>query len=641
MSVWSKLYERINWKDLPQRLTALAARNLNKMDLAIDQLDDRTIDLNTRVDAKSTVAISDTLASGDTIANITINGTTTAIKAKQPDEQEMNARSAMLLLSPTPIAENAPFVKRISGGNVPFPALLKDKIIGASVVWNQLVQITSNTPTTTNDVIFTPNTDGSVTVSGTATATASYNVGTRIEGKLNHILYLRGCPSGGSGTTYRLKDGYANGVDVGNGLIYKCTYSSGYAIAQIVVNSGTAMSGQVFKPQITDLTAMFGSTIADYVYTLETQTAGSGIAWLKSYGFFANDYYAYSANTLQSVSVSAKKNVGKNLLKIKDDYSYNDHGITITKIVENGVVVGLDINGTANANFDCYPFVAPNLPQNTYYISTSLTQEYVGFQMVETPDYAGVKTSSVFTNKKVNGCYVGIKSGTVFNHLKIYPMVCYNSVADKTPKPYKETTVTLDHTTLRGLFKLDANNNLYADGDIYPSSGSGSVKYGVIDLSTQTWTHGAGSYWYTPTGVIPNATSGSEIMPIICDKYVADTQNNVSQSVNDKTIAQVTTGRIAICDSSVTSSSDITGILIYKLATPTTASLTPYSELQNIASGGTEEFIDYGVSQGTRDVSIPVGGDRKYYQGMELPTLPTAAGAHNLQYNPASGFSWS
>ena len=51
MSVWSKIYARINWKDLPQRLTALAARNLNKMDLAIDTLDDRTIGLNTRLEA--------------------------------------------------------------------------------------------------------------------------------------------------------------------------------------------------------------------------------------------------------------------------------------------------------------------------------------------------------------------------------------------------------------------------------------------------------------------------------------------------------------------------------------------------------------------------------------------------------------
>ena len=59
---------------------------------------------------------------------------------------------------------------------------------------------------------------------------------------------------------------------------------------------------------LTDLTAYFGSSsIADHAYTLEQGTAGAGIAWLKSYGFFTEDYYAYDAGSLQSVKVSAHK----------------------------------------------------------------------------------------------------------------------------------------------------------------------------------------------------------------------------------------------------------------------------------------------------------------------------------------------
>ena len=54
-----------------------------------------------------------------------------------------------------------------------------------------------------------------------------------------------------------------------------------------------------------DLTQMFGSTIADYVYSLERATAGSGIAWLKSYGYFTEDYYAYSAPALEHVKTTA------------------------------------------------------------------------------------------------------------------------------------------------------------------------------------------------------------------------------------------------------------------------------------------------------------------------------------------------
>ena len=56
-----------------------------------------------------------------------------------------------------------------------------------------------------------------------------------------------------------------------------------------------------------DITQAFGSTIADYVYTLEQSTAGSGIAWLKSYGYLTKDYYAYQSGKLESVNVASRK----------------------------------------------------------------------------------------------------------------------------------------------------------------------------------------------------------------------------------------------------------------------------------------------------------------------------------------------
>ena len=48
-----------------------------------------------------------------------------------------------------------------------------------------------------------------------------------------------------------------------------------------------------------DLTQMFGSTIADYIYSLEQSQAGAGAAWFKK--LFPNDYYAYNAGELLSV----------------------------------------------------------------------------------------------------------------------------------------------------------------------------------------------------------------------------------------------------------------------------------------------------------------------------------------------------
>lgn len=52
--------------------------------------------------------------------------------------------------------------------------------------------------------------------------------------------------------------------------------------------------------QVFDLTTLFGSTIADYIYTLETAHAGDGVAWVKKY--LPETYYAYCAPTLKHVT---------------------------------------------------------------------------------------------------------------------------------------------------------------------------------------------------------------------------------------------------------------------------------------------------------------------------------------------------
>lgn len=71
--------------------------------------------------------------------------------------------------------------------------------------------------------------------------------------------------------------------------------------ASVGASDGTALTGLTSGTDIViDLTIDFGSTIADYIYSLETATAGAGVAWVKKY--LPNDYYAYCAPTLKHVS---------------------------------------------------------------------------------------------------------------------------------------------------------------------------------------------------------------------------------------------------------------------------------------------------------------------------------------------------
>ena len=136
---------------------------------------------------------------------------------------------------------------------------------------------------------------------------------------------------------------------------------------------------------VTDLTQMFGTTIADYIYTLEQNTSGSGVAWFRKY--FPNVYYAYSAPTIQSTKVSAK----------------------VVKDSNNTTIATYDLSGS-------------HLVKRKY--------EYRAYQ---SGDESLADT---------------ITDGTNTVTKRVTPI-----------------TETVTNPTLYGIWKLDANNNLYFDGD--------------------------------------------------------------------------------------------------------------------------------------------------------------------------------
>lgn len=67
MSIWSKIYSKINWKDEPIEETPLSARNLNKMDSALDEIDKRVVEVNNRVETLVTAE-----QSGDEVTDIRV-----------------------------------------------------------------------------------------------------------------------------------------------------------------------------------------------------------------------------------------------------------------------------------------------------------------------------------------------------------------------------------------------------------------------------------------------------------------------------------------------------------------------------------------------------------------------------------------
>ena len=193
--------------------------------------------------------------------------------------------SAEQILSDNGVTDCVPYHYRKTGGDG--ADRLYDQIVGGTVCWNQLVQNIHET-VTRNGVTATNNGDGSMTLSGTATAATAIELTVSFSWAKNHVYYL------GKPLQFDLYNGY---MAEGKNIVKTTNDITSYIYA--LISNGVTLNEKIY-PQGIDLTAMFGSTIADYIYQLEQTTAGSGVAFFKS--LFPNDYYPYNAGELVSVS---------------------------------------------------------------------------------------------------------------------------------------------------------------------------------------------------------------------------------------------------------------------------------------------------------------------------------------------------
>ena len=395
---------------------------------------------------------------------------------------------------------------------------------------------------------------------------------------------------GGTVAWNQLVDESTEAVTLTSGRRYAACIGGVWSIG---TSDGTAISVTGGTDQVFDLSVMFGSTIADYINTLETATPGAGVAWFRA--LFPKDYYAYDAGTLRSVQVSAHKMVGFNAYD-------NETG--------KALVIGgseYEITGT--------------------YTALSLDGETV------TP------VSGKFTPAKSGELTVTGGDGTTCIHLR------WDGERDGEFEPYTVHTYPLDSSLeLRGLPMLDANNRLYYDGDEYESNGTVTRKYGVVDLGTLTYSinnHASfGAYFYADVSALGVKREGPYSNPYnaICTAYKVT--GRTAGFVNgtfcfDGTNIAVT--QIQIKDSSYTDAAifktAMSGVyLVYELATHIIESASPYQNPQIVDDFGTEQYID----AGSRDVEIPVGHETFYPENLrkkmeDAPASPTADGDYILR----------
>lgn len=503
---------------------------------------------------------------------------------------------------------------------------LEDKIVGGTVAWNQLVQ----------DGNFT---DTSSWTTSNATMTVSNNIGTVTQnnnsGYINKVVNTvsgHRCLAmvdikGVAGKTYTFNGILANLVADGTwqtkiGMFTASAANNTYLVIGQKGEDGFPAEWQIRNACIFDLTQMFGSTIADYIYSLEQSQAGAGVAWFKK--LFPKDYYAYNAGELLSVEgLQSHDAVGFNQCNETPTVGWFFNATTGVITKGNSTVFGAIENKIRCVPSTRYYISIPNLTptQNrVFLLEYDASGGFIGYQ------YSDIQTTKKALFRTKSNTYTILvafytTSAGVFYTASDFEDFCINlsnPSRNGEYEPYEKHSYPLDSSlTLRGIPKLDASNNLYYDGDEYTSDGKVKRKYGILTLngSEPSWLKSGvalnGFYIPMHSGSWLSGGYMKRYTPVIALGYTytsdASTyQNNYGYAFTDHTIAFNIDP--AICGSTVEefktwlASHPIT--VVYELATPTTETAQAYTNPQIVSKYGTLEYVTNSI--------VPVGHKTTY-----------------------------
>lgn len=129
----------------------------------------------------------------------------------------------------------------------------------------QLFNKAKYTTETISGITWTNNNDGTITANGTATAESNYLI--KLDLPLGHKYLVCGCPQGGGSSSYLFWGYYIDSIDQGNFQEYGdgriiSTKDFGYGNSfyiHMTYRNGQTATNQIWKPQLFDLTEMYGA----------------------------------------------------------------------------------------------------------------------------------------------------------------------------------------------------------------------------------------------------------------------------------------------------------------------------------------------------------------------------------------------
>ena len=339
-------------------------------------------------------------------------------------------------------------------------------IYGNTLKWNQLIDAGADSTVERNGITFTVKSTGEVIVNGTATADAVLNVGTTTKAA-NHKIFIKGCPSGGSLTTYRLKDGYGNQNDFGNGVIDQSTSTN--ITAQIRIASGYTATNLTFIPQFFDLT-MLG---------IDNLTLDEVKQWFADY--YPLPYYQYDSGSLLPFRGEGLKTVGFNQFNKEtatDDKRVNNTGVVVDRL---GQSVSDYIKVISGQRY----YLNHVLGGTAYYTTASYDANKT---FVSNLNVRGGEDASGEITIPENIHYIRVNMRT-----DLKDSVCVNIInaeLNGTYKPYTSSTLSLP---IEEHFP-DGMNGFGGVYDELRNDGT-SLRIGSVDLGSLAWFYETGETW--------------------------------------------------------------------------------------------------------------------------------------------------
>lgn len=545
---------------------------------------------------------------------------------------EMSVGDAEQLISSMYVEDSEPYGYRTTGGSADVGNReYIDAIVGGTVVWNQLINGNGRNPNVTyadgRFIVSNFSDTGTTVLNDYINLIMDHKYFMEASSKLNNcMLYVYT-------SDYKsafLSIGSINKDSFSVSSIVECSDTSIYRmyLNRYGATEDTPATNYDGYFQLFDLTKMFGSTIADYIYSLEQSQAGAGVAWFKK--LFPKDYYPYNAGELLSVEG----------LQSHDTVGFNqwDEEWEVGVFNNNGEPYGVATNAIRSKTFcKCVPnttyYCRSSKTGSEYYIQVLyydanknfISRSYVNNRTFTTPQNAHYFKICTQTSSYIYG-------GTYIND------ICIN-LSDPSRngeyEPYEKHSYPLDSSlTLRGIPKLDASNNLYYDGDEYTSDGTVKRKYGIVDLGTLDWGQNATSRFYA---TLPNKasinTSYDDYTNVMCANYESKTLNQIYASNKGISTHPLQGTDVWIYDSDYTDGNALRQalqgvMLVYELATPTTETAEPFKNIQIVDDFGTEELVSTGI--------VPVGHKTRYPANLRdklqhLPSLASADGTYLIQ----------